>query len=66
MNIRINGRDRELEGPTTIGALVDAETADRRGVAVAVDGEVVARSAWDETTLHDGARVEIVGAVQGG
>ncbi len=66
MRIEVNGRARELDGPTTLGALVDAEVADRRGVAVAVDGEVVPRDAWDATTLDDGAQVEIVGAVQGG
>lgn len=66
MRIEVNGESRELDRPTTLGALVDAEVADRRGVAVAVDGEVVRRDAWDTTTLADGARVEIVGAVQGG
>ncbi len=66
MRIEVNGQPRELDGPTTLGAVVDGEVADRRGVAVAVDGEVAARDRWDELTLTDGARVEIVGAVQGG
>ena len=66
MRVEVNGRARELDEPTTLGALIDAEVADRRGVAVAVDGEVVPRDAWDTTTLDDGAHVEIVGAVQGG
>ena len=38
----------------------------RRGMAVAVDAEVVPRSAWSTTQVADGARVEIVTAVQGG
>ncbi|MGI8557079.1 MAG: sulfur carrier protein ThiS [Solirubrobacteraceae bacterium] len=38
----------------------------RGGVAVAVDGEVVPRSEWAARALADGARVEVVGAVQGG
>ncbi|MEX0705267.1 MAG: sulfur carrier protein ThiS [Nitriliruptoraceae bacterium] len=66
MNISVNGEPRELDANVTLGALVDAEVADRRGVAIAVDGEVVPRNDWDDTTLHDGAQVEIVGAVQGG
>jgi sulfur carrier protein len=37
-----------------------------RGVAVAVDGEVVPRSRWQEVRLSEGARVEVVGAMQGG
>jgi sulfur carrier protein len=39
---------------------------DGRGVAVAVDAEVVPRSAWDEVELVDGQRVEILAAIQGG
>ncbi|HUZ27939.1 MAG TPA: sulfur carrier protein ThiS [Solirubrobacteraceae bacterium] len=37
-----------------------------RGLAVALDGEVVPRAAWGSTQLDDGARLEIVVAVQGG
>ena len=37
-----------------------------RGVAVAVDAEVVPRGQWDATQLHEGARVEILRAIQGG
>lgn len=66
MRIEVNGTPQELEGATTLGQLVDRRATDRRGVAAAVDGEVVPRSAWDDTELRDGARIEIVGAVQGG
>ncbi len=38
----------------------------RKGVAVAVNGEVVPRSCWGSTTLKDGDRLEIVEPVQGG
>jgi sulfur carrier protein len=37
-----------------------------RGLAVARNGEVVPRGAWDTTRLAPGDRIEIVGAVQGG
>ena len=37
-----------------------------RGVAIAVDAEVVPRGEWDTTELDDGARVEILRAIQGG
>ncbi|MBS3939839.1 sulfur carrier protein ThiS [Egicoccus sp. AB-alg6-2] len=66
MNLELNGQPRSFDGPVTVGAVVDGEVDDRRGVAVAVDGEVLPRSSWDTTTLHDGAKVELVGAVQGG
>ena len=38
----------------------------QKGVAVAVDGEVVPRRSWADTALADGARVEVLTAVQGG
>ena len=66
MLIHVNGDPTEIDDTTTLGSLMDARVADRRGVAVAVDGEVVPRADWDRTTLTDAARVEIVGAVQGG
>jgi sulfur carrier protein len=37
-----------------------------RGVAVAVDEEVVPRTRWEATRLRAGARVEVVSAIQGG
>ena len=37
-----------------------------RGIAVARNGEVVPRSAWETTTLVPEDRIDIVGAVQGG
>ena len=39
---------------------------DRRGIAVAVDGEVVPRAEWARRPLRAGDRIEVVGAVQGG
>lgn len=66
MRIEVNGEPRELTDGTTVGDLLDTLVENRRGVAVAVDGEVVPRSTWDGTALHDGARIEVVGAVQGG
>jgi sulfur carrier protein len=66
VNIRVNGRACTIDGPTTVGALVDDEVTDRRGVAVAIDGEVLPRTRWDGTEVTDGMRLEILGAVQGG
>lgn len=66
MTIVVNGAEHDVAAGCTVGALVDARAPDRRGVAVAVDGAVIRRVDWDTTTLDPGARVEIVGAVQGG
>ena len=66
MEIRVNGSTRRVADGVTIGALIDEEAPDRRGVAVAVDGQVVPRGSWDDRVVHEGTTIEIVGAVQGG
>lgn len=68
MTIELNGQPVEIAAGARVGDAVARSGADpeRRGVAVAVDGEVVPRSAWERTELRDGQRVEVVGAIQGG
>jgi sulfur carrier protein len=68
MMISVNGEPRELTTGATVQTLVGLlEVApDGRGVAVAVAGEVVPRTAWSLTELRDGAQVEVLVAVQGG
>jgi sulfur carrier protein len=66
--IVLNGERSELPTGQTVAAVL-AELGlglEARGVAVAVDGEVVARSEWSSFTLGDGARVEVLAAMQGG
>lgn len=66
MLIELNGREREIEDASTVADVVAAETSQTRGVAVAVGGEVVPRSAWVDTRIEAGDAVEILQAVQGG
>ena len=64
----LNGEARDLPEDATVESAVRAAGApeDGRGVAVAVDGEVVPRKAWATTGLGDGQQVEVLHAVQGG
>jgi sulfur carrier protein len=68
VTIWLNGELRDLPAGVRLTDAVEAAGAplDRRGIAVAVDGEVVPREHWDELVLADGQRVEVVHAVQGG
>ena len=66
MNVVINGEPADVpEGTTVAGALATLDLPER-GVAVALDREVVPRGQWSRTTLGDGSRLEVVRAVQGG
>ena len=66
MMLTVNGDQRDCPPGTTLDALVTALVPSARGVAAAVNGEVVPRRAWPDTPLADGAVVEVVTAVQGG
>jgi sulfur carrier protein len=67
--IFVNGEARaDVSGGVTVAALLGLlDLAQRdKGVAVAVDAEVVPRSSWEDHTIAEGARVEVLVAVQGG
>lgn len=70
MRLTVNGEDRDTQA-RTLAALWSAETehlepTSRRGFAIALNGEVVRATRWDETTIDEGDRVEIIRAVAGG
>jgi sulfur carrier protein len=66
MTLTVNGQLEPLE-QTTVAALVAArELIQQRGVAVALNGAVVPRAAWQNTALRAGDVVEIVRALSGG
>ena len=66
MIITINGQPAELADGATTDAAVRLLTSASRGIAVAVNGEVVRRAAWESTPLAEGDHVEVLTAVQGG
>ena len=65
--VTLNGEARELGDAATIETAVRALGApDGRGVAVALDGEVIPRGEWGTTEIREGQQVEVLHAVQGG
>ena len=68
MEVLLNGCARELPEDATVEAAVESLNVPGggRGVAVALDGEVVPRGEWAATALRAGQRVEVLQAVQGG
>ncbi len=68
MNVTLNGHSRSLEEDATVVdavRLLDPEFSPK-GVAVALNGEVVARSQWNDRRLHEDDRIEVLRAVGGG
>jgi sulfur carrier protein len=67
VNVLVNGTPSEVPERTTVTSLVRKLGRDSgRGLAVAVNGEVVARGRWDKTTLSPDDRVEVLSAIGGG
>jgi thiazole synthase len=68
MRIELNGAPHELADDASLDAAVRASGAGEgaRGVAVALDGEVVPRGEWAATPLREGQVVEVLAAIQGG
>ena len=68
MKVHINGAEVELQSGARVPEVLSRYGADAngRGIAVAVNGEVIARSQWDVTEIREGDRVEVLGAIGGG
>jgi sulfur carrier protein len=66
--VHVNGRPEKLPEGSTVADVVErvGTGGQRRGVAVAVDGEVVRSADWEEKQLSERQTVEVVRAVQGG
>ena len=64
----LNGEERELPDGATVAEAVSVAGAPdaERGVAVAVEGEVIPRGQWSDRVLMEGEEIEVVHAVQGG
>jgi sulfur carrier protein len=66
-SIRVNGETEPLAAATLAALLAEkALDTEQKGIAVALNGTVVPRSAWPATALKPGDSVEIVRARQGG
>lgn len=63
--MKINGEE-STDFSGTVAELLAHRRVPTRGVAVAVNGEIVPRSEWDMTVVPEGADIEIVTAAAGG
>ena len=68
MIVHLNGEPRELPAGITLAEVVRSLGRDPegRGVAIALDGQVVPRARWHTETVPEAAKIEVVNAVGGG
>jgi len=62
----VNGEQVDLDPGATVETVLEQLAVRAAGVAVALNGEVVARSAWSKTPICTNDRVEVLTAAQGG
>ena len=62
----VNGKERQLEGPTNLQDYVESLDVNVNHIAVAHNGIVLRRQEMPSVTLEEGDRLEIVRAVGGG
>ncbi len=68
MQLIVNGQKQSVDDASTLlDLLIEMNfKAEQKGIAVAVNAEVIARAMWADMRLCNGDRVDIIHAVQGG
>lgn len=65
MRVSVNDEEIHIDDDTTVAQLLGRLGYPEKGVAVAVNWAVLPRSQWDQP-VPDGARIDVLAAVQGG
>jgi sulfur carrier protein len=66
VKLHVNGKPLELAQGATVADVVGTLGCGPRGVAVAVNSELVRRDEWPTAELAEGDSVEVLHAVAGG
>ena len=67
MKVTINGTERQLAtGTKVVDVVAELASGRRSGIAIALNGEVVPKSRWEEVAIDDGDRLEVLSAIGGG
>jgi thiamine biosynthesis protein ThiS len=68
VNVTLNGEHHDLPDSATVSEAIGALGKDpnSKGIAVALNGEVVARSRWNDVVVAAGDRLEVLNAIGGG
>ena len=68
MNIVLNGESVSLAAGATVAEVVSTtgQEVTGRGIAVAINGEVVPRGEWSLRTVNEADKVEVLAAIGGG
>ena len=66
ITLTVNGKSRDLDGPTPLLELLRSSGVNLQFVAVCYNGEVLDREKFPQIVLNEGDQVEVVRPVGGG
>ena len=66
MQIIVNNKTMEMAEGSTLSALAETLRLPEKGVAVAVNNQMIPREEWSATSLQEGAQVVVIKAACGG
>lgn len=66
IHVIVNGKEHDLDTPSSIGDLLTHLRLAHEGVAVAINDEIVPRTSFISRMLEEGDRIELIRAVGGG
>lgn len=67
MKIFLNNQLKELSEPLSVSALLQQlQLPHTRGVAIAINNEVISRAEWDSHQLQENDKLTLIRATQGG
>lgn len=66
MQISVNNQSIQVERDLTLSQLLPLLNRSSQGIAIAINQQVIMRSKWEETILHEDDSVLIIQATCGG
>lgn len=66
MHLTINGQNKNIDGASTVEALVAHFCSNSRAIITELNGTIIPKTDWQKTSLKDGDTVELVSFVGGG
>ncbi|MCW7551474.1 sulfur carrier protein ThiS [Endozoicomonas gorgoniicola] len=66
MQIKVNDKQVTVEPPLNLRELLKVLSLEDKGVALAVNCQIVSRSQWENHPLEDGDQITLIKATAGG
>lgn len=66
MNIVLNGNKSNIETNTTLSELVNSKSLNKERIIIQVDEEIIKKEDFDNFTIKENSRIEVLSIVGGG